>query len=363
MNLQEALSQWKADADLHAARGIVMPNVRAYLPDGFKQNIALAMDAQPALTTDPNSAVPFFLTSFMDPEVIRIRFSPNKAAEIAGEQKKGSWVDTTAFFHTVEHTGEVSSYGDFNENGHAGVNQNWPQRQQYLYQAVKEYGELEIERAGLGKINYVAETDQAAATVMNKFENLTYFFGVTGLQNFGLLNDPQLSAALTPATKAAGGTGWFTAGGAPNATANEVYNDIVALFAQLVKQTAGLVEKEDALTLAMSPGSSVALTFTNTFNVNVSDLLKKNFPNLVVKTAVQYGAKSSTNTQGNAAGTLAQMISTKIDGQGSLTAAFGEKMRGHPIIRAMSSFRQKITGGTWGVIWKMPLACSQIVGI
>lgn len=362
MKVQEALKQWKDDAPLHAARGIVMPHVRAYLPEGFGQNDQLAMDAQPALQTDPNSAIPFFLTSFMDPEVIRIRFSPNKAAEIIGEQKKGSWTDTTAFFHTVEHTGEVSSYGDFNENGHAGVNQNWPQRQQYLYQIVKEYGELEIERAGLGKINYVAETDQAAATIMGKFENLTYFFGVVGLQNFGLLNDPNLSAALTPATKTAGGTAWF-ASGLPNATANEVYNDIVALFTQLVAQTAGLISKEDEIVLAMSPGSEVALTFTNTFNVNVSDLLKKNFPKLRVVTAVQYGAKSATNTQGNVAGNLVQMIAPKIDGQSTATAAFGEKMRGHPIIRAMSSFKQKLTGGSWGTVIKMPMAISQMVGV
>ena len=38
--------------------------------------------------------------------------------------------------------------------------------------------------------------------MLNKFSNLTYFFGVQGLQNYGLLNDPHLNASLTPATKA-----------------------------------------------------------------------------------------------------------------------------------------------------------------
>src|SRR4029077_11942485 len=97
----------------------------------------------------------------------------------------------------------------------------------YLFQTIKQYGERELERAGLARINWVSELDKAAATVLNKFSNLTYFFGVTGLQTYGLINDPNLPATLTPATKAGGGLAWFTASGAPNATANEVYNDIL----------------------------------------------------------------------------------------------------------------------------------------
>ncbi|TIS53181.1 MAG: DUF2184 domain-containing protein, partial [Mesorhizobium sp.] len=42
------------------------------------------------------------------------------------------------------------------------------------------------------------------------------------------------------------------------------------------------------MTLAMSPESQLAMTATNSFNVNVEDLLKKNFPNLRVVSAVQY---------------------------------------------------------------------------
>src|SRR6185503_6176542 len=134
-------------------------------------------------------------------------------------------------FPVVEHTGEVSSYGDYSMNGRAGVNTNWPQRQAYLFQTIKEYGERELERAGLARISWVSEIDKGAATVLNKFQNLTYFFGVQGLQNYGLLNDPNLSAALTPATKAAGGVKWVLSG-VINATANEVYADIQAIFIQ-----------------------------------------------------------------------------------------------------------------------------------
>jgi hypothetical protein len=265
-------------------------------------------------------------------------------------------------FPIVERTGEVSTYGDFNENGHAGVNTNWPQRQSYLFQVVKEWGERELERAGLARINWASEIDEAAAIQLMKYSNLTYFFGVAGLQNYGLLNDPNLSASLTPATKTYGGVKWIN-NGVVVATANEVYNDIQSIFLQLVNQSGGLIDQESQMTLAMSPSSAVALTATNSFNVSVADLLKKNFPNLKLETAVQYGALSATNTQGVAAGNLVQLIASNVEGQDTGYCAFNEKMRAHPVIRAMSSFKQKVTSGTWGAIIRQPFAIASMVGV
>ena len=363
--LQEAMAALRGDLPRFEQLGVsFMPGAEpaGYVPEPFRRDYTLALDAQPSLTTTANAGIPAFLTTLIDPAVYEILFAPNKIAIIYGEVRKGTWLDQTVMFPTVEHTGEVSSYGDWNENGVAGVNMNWPQRQAYLYQVVKEYGELQLERAGLGRINWVSEVDKAAATVMNKFQNLTYAFGVAGLQNYGLLNDPSLSASLTPGVKAAGGTKW-TSGTAVVATANEIYLDIEAMFLQLVNQTAGLVDRETPMVLALSPISEGALTATNSFNVNVSDLLKKNFPNLKVESAIQYGALSSTNPQGVAAGNFAQLIVRTLEGQDTGYCSFNEKMRAHPIIRAMSSFRQKQTGGTWGAVVRMPVAISSMVGL
>lgn len=365
MNLQESITQWREDRPHLEARGMsFMPGAepRGYLPDSWRYNFNLAMDAQPTLTTDPNAGIPALLTTSIDPEVVRILFTPNKAAEIFGERRAGTWLDQTRIFPVVEHAGEVSSYGDYAGNGETQVNADFPNRQAYLFQAIKEYGELELERMGLAKLNWVSEKDQAAATVMGKFLNFTYFFGVAGLQNYGLLNDPALSASITPATKAAGGTKWIN-NGVVVATANEVYTDIQSLFFQLVQQTNGLISTEDKLILAMSPQSEVALTATNTFNVNVHDLLKKNFPKIEIKTAIQYGVSSASNNQGIAAGNFVQLIAPAIEGQSTGYCAFNEKMRAHPIIREMSSFRQKVTGGTWGCIIRMPVAISSLLGV
>lgn len=362
MNLQEAVTAWQADVAVHEMRGVHFPSVKAYLPEAFRRDFTLAMDAQPTLTTDPNSAVPAFLTTMIDPAVFKILFAPLKAAEILGENKKGSWLDQTAMFPVVEHTGEVSSYGDFAENGHAGANTNWPQRQSYLFQTISEYGELELERAGLARINWVSEIDIAAATILARFMNLSYFYGIAGLQNYGLFNDPNLGASLTPALKAAGGNKWIT-NGVVTASATEVFTDIQSMYLQLVTQNAGLVDAETKLVLGLSPGSEVALTATNSFNVNVHDLLEKNFPNIRIETAVQYGALTGANPQGVAGGNFVQLIAEEIEGQDTGYCAFNEKMRAHAIVKALSSFKQKKTGGTWGAIIRMPVAFVSMLGV
>ncbi len=359
---EEAAAAWAVDQQLLAEAGAIFPDVQGYIVEPWRRNYELAMDAQPTLTTAPNSGVPAMLTTLIDPEVFEVLFAPTKAAEILTERRKGTWVDDTAIFPVVEHTGEVSSYGDFSENGSANANTAWPQRQSYLFQTVEQYGEREIERMGKGRINWVSEQDKAAATILNRFANLTYFFGVEGLQNYGLLNDPNLPASITPATKAYGGVLWVN-GGAVVATANEVFNDIQSIFLQLVSQTAGLVDKDAQMTLAMSPDSAVALTATNSFGVNVEDLLKKNFPNMTVKTAVQYGARSASNPQGFVAGNLVQLIVNSVEGQETGYCAFNEKMRAHPIIRKMSSWQKKLTGGTWGAIIRLPIGIAGMVGV
>ena len=360
-NYSSAAAAWAAHRPQFEAAGIYLPGALSYVVEQYRSD-PMAMDAQPQLVTAPNTGIPAFLTTLVDPDVYRVLFAPTRAAEIFGEVRKGSWTDQTAMFPVVEAVGEVSSYGDYNNNGHSGANINWPQRQAYLFQTIAEYGELEVERAGLGKINWVSEIDGAATNVLARFLNNTYFRGVQGLQNFGLLNDPNLSAPLTPATKAYGGVKWVN-NGQIVATANEIFADIQALWLQMVQQTAGLVDQRTKMTLAMSPESELAMTATNSFGVNVSDLLKKNFPNLTIENAVQYGASSSLNPVGVVGGNLVQLLADAIEGQDVGYVAFNEKLRTHPIVRDLSSWKKKMTSGTWGAIIRMPAGISQMLGV
>jgi hypothetical protein len=366
MRYEDAAREWQKHKHRFEDKGLYLPQALTYIPDGWGTDFDMAMDAaQPPLSTAPNSGIPHWLTMLVDPTTIRILFSPLEAANIYGEQRKGTWIDETQMFTIVEHSGQVSSYGDYATSGSTGSNVNFPQKQSYLYQTIKQLGEREIERAGRARISWVGEIDAACAMTMNRFQNYTYFYGVRGLQNYGWLNDPSLSAPITATPKAysAGATAWITTGNVIAATSNEIYADFQALFLKLVQQSRGLIKKSDKITVAMSPDSEVALTATNTFAVNVSDLLKKNFPNITIKTATQFLAKSSANPGGNAAGNMMQMFVDSVQGQDRGYCAFNEKMRTHPIIRDLSSYKQKVTGGTWGAIVRQPVCLAQMVGI
>lgn len=337
--------------------GIVIPGENVdYLPPQYANDCELAFDAQPSLVTTSNSGIPAYLSNFMDPDLIRVLVTPNKGAEILGEVKKGDWLTDTATFPIVENTGETSAYGDYNDNGSVGANVNFPQRQSFHYQTITQWGEKTLEKMGLAKIGWAAQLNTASAMILDKFQNKTYFFGVAGLQNYGILNDPSLSASIQPGAKAFGAAAhgpWITAG-VVTATANEIYNDIQSLWVQLVSQSNGTLQLDAPVTLAMSPGSEVALTATNSFNVNVADLLKKNFPNIKIKTAVEYATT---------AGNLVQMVADSVDGQDTGYCAFTEKMRAHPIVVELSSFKQKKSQGSWGVIIRLPFAISSMLGV
>jgi len=335
-------------------RGIIFPEAFQFYPEDL-----MAMDAQPALVTVSNAGIPSYLANYIDPELIKVLVTPNRAAEIMGEAKKGDWVTMTATFPVIENTGEVSSYGDWNENGSVGANANFPQRQAYHYQTITQWGEKQLETYSLAKIDYASRLNIASAMVLDKFQNNTYFYGVAGLQNYGLLNDPSLSAPIAPGDKAynSGNSGPWITNGQVTATSAEIYADIQALFLELVNQSGGLIEMEDEMILAMSPASSVAMTATNaTFATNVYDMLKKNFPKIRFETAQQY-------LNPNGAGNLVQLIAPQVDGQETGFCAFTEKMRAHAIVRKTSSFLQKKSQGSWGTVIRMPFALSQMVGV
>lgn len=315
----------------------------------FAADGSFACDAQPSLVTVSNAGIPAFLSTYIDPKLIDILVSPMKAVQVmGGERKVGDWVMDTSMFPVVESTGEVSSYGDHANSGQAGVNVNYPQRQSYHYQVITQWGERELEKAGLGRVDLANRLNIASVLTLNKFQNKTYFFGVQGLANYGLFNDPGLSAPITPTTKAAGGTSWT------NATAQEVLADVQKLYKQLQTQMNGLVELDSKMTLAMSPTSEVALTKTTDFNVNVSDILKKNFPNMTIETAPEYTTGS---------GELVQLILGEYEGQKTVEPCFTEKLRAHPIKVELSSFQQKKSQGTWGAIVYRPVAIAQMLGV
>lgn len=333
---------------IHAVAEGIQPQ---FIPENMAHlamDADLAMDALPSLISVSNGGVPAFLTSFVDPKLIEVVVAPMKAAQIIGENKKGDWTSTTTLFPVIESAGEVSSYDDYSNNGVVTANVNWPQRQSYHYQAVTMWGERQLAQMGTGRIDWANRLSISSALIMNKFQNKTYFFGVTGLQNYGLLNDPNLNTPITPLTKAAGGFTWA------NATALEIFADALALFGQLQAQLLGNLEQDAKMVLALSPAMMVNLAKLTPFNVPVIKMLKDAFPNLRIETAVEYATAS---------GQLVQLIVEQVDGQEVAYGAFTEKMRAHPVVIDLSAFKQKKSGGTWGAIILMPVAIAGLLGV
>jgi len=324
--------------------GIVFPGATDYLPR-FGMDGAPTNALQSPLVTQMNQGIPAFLVTMIDPEVTRILTTPPKAAEILGEAKKGDWTTKVDLFPVVESVGEVSSYGDFSTNGMANANINWVSRQSYHFEAQTRWGDLELENAGKGKIDLAAEKNIACAHLFAKALNKSYFFGVDGLENYGLLNDPSLSPSLAP-TKAWSG-----------ATGVEIVADINRLYQQLQIQMPDMIEPDAEMVLALSPKilPYLSVPMQNVYGTSsVKAYLKDLFPNMEVKTAAEYSL---------AAGELVQLIAKNVMGQQTGFCAFTEKMRAHAIVRMSSYTEQKKSAGTWGAVIKQPGAIASMIGV
>lgn len=314
----------------------------------------MAMDAAYPLVTTANSGIPAMLSTYIDPKKVEVLLAPLKATEVAGgESKMGDWTTRTAMFPVIENTGEVTSYGDYNNSGAAGVNFQFPQRQSYHYQTITQWGERELAETGLAKIDLASQKDIASVRAINRYQNKTYLFGVSGLQNYGILNDPALPADIAPNTKSAGGTAWIDATGAVNATPLEVQQDVMKMFWTLQDRNKGLIEPDTAMTLVMSPQSAVALGINNEFGNSVRFYLKETYPNMRIVTVPEYAT---------AAGQKVQLFADEIEGQRTMECKFTEKMRAHPIIPELSAYKQKKSAGTWGTVIFRPSMCVGMIG-
>ena len=75
---------------------------------------------------------------------------------------------------------------------------------------------------------------------------------------------------------------------------------------------------------------------------------------MTIKTAPEYATSS---------GQLVQLFADAIEGQRTVSVAFTEKLRAHPIVVASSSFKQKKSQGTWGAIIFRPFLIAQLLGV
>jgi len=327
-----------------ARAGLVLPSTVTNVSSPVDQYAMDAASLVPTLAGVPNAGIPNYLTTYVDPKVIEVTVAPMAAAELIGESKKGDWTTLVAAFIQAEPTTRVATYGDYSSDGSSDANINYPQRQSYFFQTWTRWGERQLAMAGAGRVDLASQLNYSSALGLAKFLNASYLFGVAGLQNYGLTNDPRLP------TPVAAGTSWATA------TPDVIFNSIVAMFKLLAgpTQANGTIKQTDELRVGLDPTALADMNNVNTYGLSAAKLIKDAFPKMQFVMVPEY------NT---AAGRLVQMWAPKVEGQETATCSFTEKMRAHAIERYSSYFRQKKSAGTWGAVIFKPFACSQLLGV
>ena len=321
----------------------------------YNNLVPLGMDGQPVLNMAPNAGIPALFTTQIFPEITRAIITPTRAAEIYGERQSGDWTTTQIQFPFVESTGIVSAYHDYSQAGVVGTNMNWETREPWLYQTWTLWGEREVDMVGKGNTSLIAEKNIASISVLNKIQNQIYLFGVQGLKNFGALNDPDLPPAIQPSLKTGGGTSWQSTN-----DPLEIYQDFIKLFGQLNDQMGGNLSMTDPLVVVIPTGLQQCLSYKNQFGVRIRELLKEDYPNMRIEALPEIGSKLSN---GKLSTNMMQMFVDNYEGMKTVFCGFTYKLRAHRIENYSTYQRQKKSQGTWGTVWRLPVACASMVGI
>lgn len=307
----------------------------------------LANDA--AMVTAANSGVPVEFTSYIDPMVIPILTATRGAREIFGEAKKGDWTTSYARFQTSEITGEVEAYTDYGQGGASEVNPTFPVRTQYIYQTNIRYGDREVDVASRARLQLAADKQRAAATVIDIASNKFALYGVAGLEIYGLLNDPNLPAVVSPLPNAANKTLW------DGKSTKEIYDDVLYLFSKMADRGAGHIDANTELVLATSPATQVQLGRATDFNISARQMLETYFPK------IRFVALPELATADGGASIL--LVAPTIEGLPTAQIGFSEKFRAMRLIPESSSFHQKFVGSSYGTIIYRPFAIGKMTGV
>ena len=329
-----------------AKKGFVFGESKGWLTD-----VKLAQDA--ALTTSPNTTVPAFLLQYVSPDVIEILTAKRAATRVFDEKKVGDWTTANYQYASVENVGSTYAYADYGDGPSSGINNEWNIRDQYIYQTNITYGDREVDMSATAKIDLIAAKQRAAAEAIAIDSNKFYLQGVAGKRIYGLLNDPNLPAAISPNTVSSAVT-WASKLALENGGTAAIYSDVLKMFSALQGQMGGLIDENTPMKLLVSPGCAVNLMAATDFNVSVIDMLKKAMPNLTIETVPECATSS---------GNIAMLIVPEIMGQQTGELAFGEKIRQGRLVADLSSYRQKFAASTYGFIMRMPAAFAVMSGI
>ena len=341
---------------VEGAKGVMAyDTVNGKIKTNFSKT-ALAMDS--AMQTTPNVGYPASLFQYIDPQIVEILFGVTNANRLAPEVKQGSWEQEYYNYAVEERISDVTAYSDRTENVTTEVNYEYNVRELARFQTVIQYGDLEVDKANQAKIALQSRKQLAGADIIARKQNQFYLYGVSGKQNYGILNEPNLNPSINPNSITVGGstyTTWADKVAHDTASAgNHVFNDVLKLWSELASKNGGNIDQNERIILAVSNAVVSYLSAPNQFGLTAMQMIKDNFPNLEV---VQLPELSTQ------AGEQIKMIVPSLYGVDTMNVAFADKLRVGRVIQTVSGQKLKMVGTSWGCILKRASLVATMMGV
>ena len=320
--------------------------------DFAKANAGLAQDS--AMVTQPNIGFPAWMYMYINPEIIPVLFAKMGATKLFPEQKTGDWTDEFVQYNREEIVGDITPYSDFQNGAMSDVNYDYFVRENFRFQTMVRYGNLEVEKASKAKVQLVARKHYAAAQTIARASNKFYLFGVAGKKIYGALNDPNLAPALAP-TSVDGKSTWADKLDAnPDKFANIVYNDVVKMVQKMMSKNGGLVDLNTPMTLSMSNSVQSYLTIPNQYGKTAKELLSENYPQIKFEILPELSSNE---------GEKMMLVVDSYEGMRTGCTSFTDKFFLMKLVNDTSSSYQKAAASTQGTIILRPNFIVTMLGI
>lgn len=320
--------------------------------DYAKANKQLAQDS--ALVTNNNIGFPAWMYTYINPEVIEVLFAKMAATKLFSEKKNGEWTDEFVQFNREEIVGDITAYSDFQNGSLSDVNVDYFVRENFRFQTMIRYGDLEVEKAQKAKMQLVARKHNAAAQNIARASNKFYLYGVAGKKIYGALNDPNLAPALAPYSVDGASTWAAKLEKDRDGFANIVYNDIVKMVTKMMEKNGGLVDLNTSMKLAMSNAVQSYLTIPNVYGKTAQQLLKENYPNISIEILPELSSNE---------GEKLMLVVENYGGMQTGMTSFTDKFFLKRLIPDTSSYYQKAAASTQGCIILRPNFIVTLVGV
>ncbi len=315
------------------------------------------------LISTPNINASLGALNYINPQAIEVLTAVRTADRIAKPTKVATWGDTSYTIQVKEYTGVATpDDGSAFDGKKSGLNYS------YYIRGIKYFcdgwGTNDIEQSQYSKVktNVVDDKVKASMNTLSINRNLTFFKGIeeTWNQNniypvYGLLNDPNLKSYNVVEATQSGSTYWA------DKDPNQIANDVIQAYGQLIDQTGALVEEETNRTLKLvvsshsytyliKPYSLAATLFT------AQMIIEQNIP------GIEIICSPELNNANNSSDVFYLIYENSAYGE-TISNPYVEMARAYPIFVQDSETSQKISSGILGCIVNIPMFITRWTGI